>query len=122
MTNRPCFTPPTCIESRIHMKLVQWAFRWGVIQVLAFLNLNLRTGRPPTEVQNPQPPNSARRGAGQKRGAWGSAQKVLAHWVSSRNKGGRALPQAPRFWPAPLRALSRALLGGWGFGRPVQKP
>ena len=31
-----------------------------------------------------------------------------------------------RFWPAPLQALSRALLGGWGFctsvgGRPVRK-
>ena len=38
----------------------------------------------------------------------------------------RALPRAPRFWPAPLRALSRALLWGWGFctsvgGRPVRK-
>ena len=43
---------------------------------------DLRTGRPPTEAQNPQPPKSAResaqRGAGQKRGARGSA------WESAR--------------------------------------
>ena len=39
----------------------------------------IRTGRPPTEVQNLQPPKSAREsargGAGQKRGARGSAWK-----------------------------------------------
>ena len=49
--------------------------------------------------------------------------------ASFLEQGGRALPRAlsraPRFWPAPLRALSRALFGGWGFsasvgGRPVR--
>ena len=41
--------------------------------------LNLRTGRPPTEVQSPQPPTSAwesaQGGAGQKPGARGSARE-----------------------------------------------
>ena len=59
------------------------------------------------------------RGAGQKRGARGSAwESARPHCSKKRHKGQalfRALPRAPRFWPAPLRALSRALWGGRGF-------
>ena len=74
---------------------------------------------------------SAWRGAGQKRGAHGSAWESARPPCSQKKHKGqalfRALPRAPRFWPAPLQALSRALLGGWGFctsegGRPVCNP
>ena len=72
-------------------------------------SLVLRTGRPHTEVQNPQTPKSAREsargGAGQKRSARGSARKSACPWCLFQEQGGqalfRALPRAPRFWPAP---------------------
>ena len=87
----------------------------------------------PYRSANPQPSKSARerarRGAGQKRGACGSAWESARRPCSwKRHKGQalcRALPRAPRFWPALLRALSRALLEGWGCctsvgGRPIR--
>ena len=99
----------------------------GVVRILP---LGCEQGSPHRSAKPPTPKSareSARGGAGQKRGARGSARKSACPWcLYNIRKGGqalfRALPRAPSFWPAPPRALSRALLGGWGFCTSVGGP
>ena len=72
---------------------------------------------------------SARRGAGQKRGARGSAQESACPCVSSRNKEDEHFPEHFSEHPVSGRHLSEHspehFWGGWGFcisvgGRPVR--
>ena len=75
------------------------------------LPFGLRTGRPPTEVQIPQPTKSAResarRGAGQKRGARGSALgKVLVLLVPRRDTRGNHFSEHFPEHPVSGRHLS----------------
>ena len=84
----------------------------------------LRTGRPPTEVQNPQPPKSAResaqRGAGRKRGARGSgweSGKCLGKCSSSlfleETQGASTFPSTSPSTPF-LAGTSPSTFGGLG--------